>query len=46
MLGNWKNKCSEKLDKNVGGKFPQLLTGGILRRRKIIPDMSICLRNL
>ena len=27
MLGNWQNKCSEKLEQKFGGNFPQLLEG-------------------
>ena len=46
MLGNWKNKCLEKLEQKFGVKFPQLFTGGISRERKMIPDIPISLRNL
>ena len=39
MLGNWNNKCSEKLEQKFGGNFLQLLTGGISREKKCIPDI-------
>ena len=39
MIGNWKNKCLEKLEQKFGGKFPQLFTGGISREKKCIPDI-------
>ena len=45
MLGNWKNKCSEKLVEKFGKIFPQLYKWGI-SRKKYIPDIPKCLRNL
>jgi hypothetical protein len=45
MLGNWKNKSLENLEQQLGGNFPQLFTGEI-SRKKYIPDIPKCLRNL
>ena len=45
MLGNWKNKSLEKLDQKFGGNFPKLFRRGI-SRKKYIPDITKCLRNL
>ena len=45
MLGIWKNKSSENLEKKFGGNLPQLSTGGI-SRLKLVPDTHKYLRNL